>query len=51
MNQTLVKDPGLVNRSPYEEGWFLALKLSDPAELQALMAHEQYEQFTAAAPH
>jgi glycine cleavage system H protein len=51
VNQTLVKDPGLVNRSPYDEGWFLALKLSDPVELQALMTHEQYEQFTAAAPH
>ena len=50
VNQVLVKDPGLANRSPYEAGWFFALQMSDPAELQALMTHEQYEQFTA-APH
>ncbi len=50
-NQVLVKDPGLVNRSPYDDGWFLALKLSDASELDRLMQLSEYEQFTAAASH
>ena len=41
-NSSVVADPALVNSEPYTGGWFYKLKLSDPAELNALLGPEQY---------
>ena len=43
VNQAVVDDPALVNSEPYEDGWFYRIKLSDPAELSALLGPEQYK--------
>ena len=43
VNQTVVDNPALVNTEPYEGGWFYRLKLSNPAELNALLGPEQYK--------
>jgi glycine cleavage system H protein len=43
VNQEVVDDPALVNNEPYESGWFYRLKLSNPAELNALLGPEQYK--------
>lgn len=43
VNEALTKDPGAVNRSPYEEGWIFVLEPAQVQEAQNLMAHEQYE--------
>lgn len=45
VNEALVKDPGLVNRSPFEEGWFFKIKPSNPDELSKLMDWRQYQEF------
>ena len=54
-NAALEGDPGLINKSPYEQGWIFAIELSNPKELEALMTEEQYETFLkspeAAAHH
>ena len=42
-NQAVVDDPALVNSEPYEDGWFFRIKLSNPAELSALLGPEQYK--------
>ena len=42
-NQAVVDDPALVNREPYEAGWFYRIKLSNPAEVGALLGPEQYK--------
>ena len=44
-NTALEGDPGLINKSPYEDGWIFALEVSNPAELNALMTEEQYVEF------
>jgi glycine cleavage system H protein len=36
-NEDLEWESTLVNDSPYEDGWFARVKLSDPAELENLM--------------
>jgi len=41
-NSAVVDDPALVNGDPYEAGWFFKIKVSNPAELQALLAPEKY---------
>src|SRR6266436_8352333 len=45
VNNALEGDPGLINRSPYEEGWIYALELANPADVNNLMSETQYEDF------
>jgi glycine cleavage system H protein len=42
INKAVVDNPALVNTEPYQNGWFFKIKLSDPAEVNALMTPEQY---------
>ena len=49
VNSDVVKEPAVVNQSPYEKGWFFTLKPSDPKEVDALMDHAKYEEFLKAA--
>lgn len=42
-NQGVVDSPELVNSSPYEDGWLLRVRMSDPAGLERLMSAEEYE--------
>lgn len=43
VNSTLADSPQFVNESPYDDGWLVKLKLSDPSEVDGLMSAEQYE--------
>jgi glycine cleavage system H protein len=47
INHALEETPGLVNEDPAGKGWFLKLKLTDPAELESLMDQAAYEAFVA----
>ena len=42
INETLLDAPETVNSSPYENGWFFKIKVSDAAELEELMDAEGY---------
>ena len=42
-NSAVVANPALVNSDPYAGGWFFKLKLSNPAELEALLTAKQYQ--------
>ena len=42
VNKSVVEDPSLVNRDPYGGGWFYKIRLSNPAELDALLGPQQY---------
>jgi glycine cleavage system H protein len=42
VNLAAVDDPALVNSEPYGGGWFYKIKLSNPAELNNLLAPEAY---------
>ncbi|MCP5425918.1 MAG: glycine cleavage system protein GcvH [Gammaproteobacteria bacterium] len=43
INEALVDDPGLANKDPTGEGWFIKIKLSNPSELEALMDQAAYD--------
>jgi glycine cleavage system H protein len=49
-NEAVNDHPELVNESPYDEGWLVRLRLTDPAELEALLTAEQYDVLIAEAP-
>ena len=46
-NPALEEDPGLVNTSPEEDGWFFKMTVGDPAELEGLMDEASYKEFIA----
>jgi glycine cleavage system H protein len=50
VNKALESNPGLINQSPYAEGWIFELEVSDPAELNALMTATQYRAVVEQAP-
>lgn len=48
VNEALRDDPSLANSDPLGAGWFFKVKLSNPAELDALMDETSYSSFSAA---
>ena len=48
-NEALSGAPELVNSDPYGEGWMLRVKLSDPAQVEALLDAAAYEQLVSEA--
>jgi glycine cleavage system H protein len=42
INKAAVDNPALVNTDSYGNGWFFKIKLSNTADLNALMSPEQY---------
>ena len=48
VNSELESAPATVNEDAEGKGWFLKLKLSNPAEFDALMSEEDYKAFVAA---
>ncbi|XP_016288259.2 glycine cleavage system H protein, mitochondrial isoform X1 [Monodelphis domestica] len=45
INVALAEDPGLVNKSCYEDGWLIKMTLSNPSELDELMSEDAYERY------
>ncbi len=48
VNESLADHPETVNASPFEDGWFVRVRLSDPSELDALLDHAAYRELTGA---
>ena len=42
VNAAIDADPALVHTDPYGDGWMVKVKMSDPAEVDALLSAEQY---------
>ncbi len=42
VNETVTKNPSLVNDQPYDQGWFFKMKLASPAELGGLLSPADY---------
>jgi glycine cleavage system H protein len=42
VNSALSDNPGLVNRDPYAGAWMIKVKMSDPKQLEKLLAVEDY---------
>ena len=45
INEPLADNPALVNEAPTGDGWFLKIRISDPAELDTLMDEDAYLKF------
>ena len=49
VNEVLRANPSLANSDPLGAGWFFKIKLSNPAELDALMDETSYTSYSADA--
>jgi glycine cleavage system H protein len=47
VNDAVVAAPELVNDDPYGQGWLVRIRLSDPAELDGLLAADDYRAMLA----
>lgn len=45
VNDALTENPGLVNESAQDGGWFVKVKIADPAQVDALMDQGAYDAF------
>lgn len=43
VNEAVVADPAIVNSDPYQAGWLVKIKPSQPQELKSLLTAEQYQ--------
>jgi len=43
VNSAVVDNPGLVNTDPHGGGWFYKIKISNPADLNALLSPDDYK--------
>jgi glycine cleavage system H protein len=42
VNDALAADAGLVNRDPYQGGWMIKLKVTNPDDVNKLLSAEEY---------
>lgn len=49
VNKELENQPEVINASPYEDGWFLKVKMSDQSEMEQLMNYEAYQEMIGEA--
>ncbi|MFZ4532553.1 MAG: glycine cleavage system protein GcvH [Alsobacter sp.] len=47
VNGALEEAPGTVNEDPLGKGWFVRMRLADPAELDGLMGEDDYKAYVA----
>ena len=45
VNRDLEAAPGTVNEDPAGKGWFVKLKLTNPAELEGLLSEAEYQDY------
>lgn len=45
VNEVLSKKPGTINKDPYGDGWLIVIDMSNPGELDSLIAADQYKDY------
>ncbi len=44
VNENLLSQPELINKSPYQDGWIVKMTLDNPAQLESLLTRDQYDE-------
>jgi len=51
VNNSLPENPGLMNKSPYKEGWISKVKVKNPKQMGHLLTSEQYQKVLLEEKH
>ena len=46
INSELEKNPEIINESPFNNGWIIKIKMSDPAEISKLLDMKGYQEIS-----
>jgi len=46
INEGLGTDASIVNKSPYDQGWMIKIRMSNPSELDSLLSPADYRRLT-----
>ncbi len=49
VNDNLENAPELINTSPYEDGWMIKIRISDPSDKSELLEAQQYQELLGEA--
>ena len=44
-NHDIMDDPSIINKEPYDKGWFAKIKISKPEELNEMMSASEYSEY------
>jgi len=47
VNDAVVKDPSLINKDPYNQGWLYKIKVENVKETEGLLTPDQYKELVA----
>lgn len=47
VNEAVVKDPSLINKDPYNQGWLYKIKLENAKEADNLLSPDKYQELVA----
>jgi glycine cleavage system H protein len=47
INKAILDEPKVINEDCYGQGWFAAIALSDPSEMDKLMTSSEYDSYVA----
>ncbi len=45
VNKSVVKEPAIINKNPYGEGWLFKIKVENDEELKDLLTAKEYEEY------
>ncbi len=45
VNDKAVSSPDVVNKSPYDQGWFIKIRMDEPGELEVLFSYDEYRDY------
>lgn len=46
INQEAIDNPAVLNEDPFEQGWLVRIRMSDPAQFNGLLTTDQYDAST-----
>lgn len=44
-NHDIMNDPSIINKEPFDKGWFAKIKISKPEELNEMMSASEYSEY------
>ena len=47
VNAKVIREPAIINRDPYGEGWIAVIEMAQPEELSELLTSSEYEKVAA----
>lgn len=51
VNEAVKENPSSINKSPFDDGWLVKIKVNDKSQVDKLMSEKQYADFLKSEQH